>query len=111
MGVAINQEEVRKEIADAYLLTVRRIGATLDEIEDIFLENPEVPINIYHTFEQRVVDINSDYNEKFLEAFSNFDLAEMERISKEVVEAVIDVSEKFMELEFVANTARTGTNS
>lgn len=92
-----------KEISDAYLLTVQRIRATLDEIEDIFLDNPEVPLTIYQTFEQKVIDINKDYIEKFLEAFSNFDFTEMERISNDVVDAVIDASQKFMELEYVTS--------
>lgn len=87
------------------MLTVQRIRATLDEIEDIFLENPEVPMNIYHNFEQQVIDINKNYIERFLDAFANYDFAEMERVSNEVVEAVLEASDKFMEIEYVTSGA------
>ncbi len=91
------------EIADAYVTTVRKIRATLDDIEDMFHQSPEVPIRIYEAFEQHVIDINTIFVDRFIQAFSIYNYDEMRKINNDLVEAVIVESQKFLESKHVNN--------
>lgn len=89
------------EISETYLTTVRRIRATLDDIEDIFLDNPEVPLHIYNSFETQILDINKIFADKFLDAFCGFHYEEMKQVNDALIEAVIIAAENFLESEYI----------
>lgn len=51
-------------------------------------------MNIYRDFEKEVIGVASSHNEKFVDAFKNFDFEEMKKLYTEVIEAIIELSQK-----------------
>lgn len=67
----------------------------MDEVEETFLKYPEVDIKLYQNFEQKVIDANMALIDRFVEACAQYDFDEMNRVHDEIIEAVIEISEKF----------------
>lgn len=63
----------------------------------MFLGCPEVPINIYKTYEAQVINIGTAFVDEFVDAYSRYDFDKMTQINDDLVEAVIEASEKFLE--------------
>lgn len=74
---------------------IYKLRATLDEVQDTFLKYPEVDIQLYENFEQKVIDVNLALIDRFVEACAQYDFDEMNKVHDEIIEAVIEISEKF----------------
>lgn len=61
----------------------------------MFLKYPEVDMNLFTKFEEQVINANIGCTDRFVDAFSNYDFDEMDKIHDEFIEEVIEISEKY----------------
>lgn len=52
-------------------------------------------MNLYTKFEEQVMNANVACIDRFVDAFASYDIEEMNRIQEEMIEAVIEISEKY----------------